>query len=310
VRFGLCCLFRDQPIKFRTTTATAVLKLPREEALAKISLLCLENTRALRAALEYCARHGIGDFRINSQILPLKTHPLAGYSNDELPDWLAIRAGFQDCAVFAREASLRTSFHPDQFIVLSSPREEVILSSLAEIEYQAEIAELIGSDVINIHGGGAYGDKQSALMAFHRSFARLSPRARALLTVENDDRVYTPADLLPLCRDLGIPLVYDVHHQRCNSDGLGIAEATSAAFATWNREPLFHISSPINGWAGPNPERHHDFIDPADFPSEWEGLDITVEVEAKAKEAAVRQLIRDLAARGNYAVTCGLEEPS
>lgn len=57
---------------------------------------------------------------------------------------------------------------------------------------------------------------------------------------------------------------------------------------------MFHISSPIEGWKGPKPERHHDFIDVRDFPACWPGLYLTVEVEAKAKEAAVLKLIDEL----------------
>ena len=37
IRLGLCCIFRDEPIKFRTTTAAAVKKLRPHERLAKLS---------------------------------------------------------------------------------------------------------------------------------------------------------------------------------------------------------------------------------------------------------------------------------
>jgi UV DNA damage endonuclease len=57
---------------------------------------------------------------------------------------------------------------------------------------------------------------------------------------------------------------------------------------------MFHISSPIEGWQGPRPERHHDFIDVDDFPKCWQGLELTVEVEAKAKEVAVLRLKNEL----------------
>ncbi len=115
---------------------------------------------------------------------------------------------------------------------------------------------------------------------------------RSRLTLENDDKLYTPADLLPVCRDTGVPLVYDVHHHRCLPDALTLEQATAAARATWDREPLFHISSPLAGWRGPRPERHHDFINPKDFPAVWHGWPFTVEVEAKAKELAVARLRR------------------
>ena len=156
---------------------------------------------------------------------------------DELPAAEEIVRRFRDCGTFARGASLRTCFHPDQFVVLNSPRPEVVEASIRELEYQAEVAGWVGADVLNIHGGGSYGDKPKALAEFARNLARLSPATRSRLTVENDDKTYTPADLLPLCRAEGLPLVYDVHHHRCRPDGLTVEEATEQALATWDREP-------------------------------------------------------------------------
>jgi UV DNA damage endonuclease len=292
-RFGLCCMFRDQPIKFVTTTATAIARMNRADALKKLSHLCLENANALLTALQFCADHDIGCFRINSQILPIKTHPACGYEIDDLPEGDEIIRRFKECGKFVREHELRSCFHPDQFVVLNSFRPDVVEKSVQELEYQAEVAEWIGADVVNIHGGGAYSDKQKALGDFARNVNRLSRRVRDRLTVENDDKTYTPADLLPICKAEGVPLVYDVHHHRCNRDELSVEEATTQAIATWNREPLFHISSPIDGWDGSKPERHHDFIDVKDFPTCWRDLKITVEIEAKAKEVAVLQLMKE-----------------
>lgn len=152
--------------------------------------------------------------------------------------------------------------------------------------------------MINIHGGGAYGDKATALAALKEEIERLPEKVRVRLTLENDDRVFTPSDLLPVCQATGIPLVYDVHHHRCCPDDLSVNEATEQALATWNREPLFHLSSPVNGWSGPHPERHHDEIDPRDFPRCWMNLAITIDVEAKAKEVAVLNLLNRLKPAG------------
>ena len=156
-------MFREQPIKFRNTTVKSVSQMDRQAALAKLSALCLTNSQSLLAALKYCAEHEIGCFRIVSQILPLKTHDVCGYLIEELPDAEAIIRQFLACGEFARGQNIRTCFHPDQFVVLNSPRGEVVDRSIAELEYQSEVAEWVGADVVNIHGGGAYGDKQTAL---------------------------------------------------------------------------------------------------------------------------------------------------
>lgn len=294
LRLGLCCKFVGEPIKFHVTTATAMLRLPRPAQLERIADLCRSNSEALLASLEFCASHGLGAFRIFSQILPLKTHPIVGYTINELPGSAEIIANFRKCGRFARSNNLRTSFHPDQFVVINSPNPQTLENSLAELNYQAEVAEWVGADTINIHGGGAYGDKIAALRVLRSNIEQLPDPVRSRLTLENDDKVYTPSDLLPVCADTGVPLVYDVHHHRCLPDGLSVADITERARKTWSVEPLFHISSPIEGWNGPKPERHHDYIDIGDFPMEWLGWPLTVEVEAKAKELALARLIADL----------------
>jgi UV DNA damage endonuclease len=297
IRLGLCCIFRDAPIKFRTTTATAIKRFLHDEGRRKLADLCAANAAALMEALRFCSANDIGCFRVNSQILPLKTHPDLAYDLTELPGGKQIIAQFRKCGAFAEANGLRTVFHPDQFVVLNSPRPEVVAQSIAELEYHAQVAGWIGADVVNIHAGGAYGDKQTALQALAKNLARLSKKARKLLTIENDDRVFAPADLLPFCREQGIPFAYDIHHHRCTPDGMTEEEATRQALTTWNREPLFHISSPMEGWNGPKPYRHHDYINARDFPAFWQGLDVTVEVEAKAKELAVKRLAKALARR-------------
>jgi UV DNA damage endonuclease len=180
---------------------------------------------------------------------------------------------------------------------MNSPDPAVVARSVADLLAHAEMAEWTHADTINIHAGGAYGDKRAALDRLERNLERLPTRVGSRLALENDDRTFTPADLLPVCRRSGIPMVYDVHHHRCNPDGQSVESATRAARKTWNREPLFHISSPIEGWEGTRPERHHDYIDIADFPAAWLRLPVTVEVEAKAKELAVARLRDELRRR-------------
>jgi UV DNA damage endonuclease len=297
IRPGLCGDFLKQPIRFRNTTAKAMSALCRPAALARLSELCIANAEALLAALKFCASRKIGCFCINAQILPFKTHVEFGYGIADLPEADEIVRRFQQCGEFAGTHHIRTCFHADQQVALASPCPEVLDRSIRVLEWQAELAEWVAADVLNMQFGRAYCDKSATLLQFATSLSRLSHRVRSRLTVENDESTFTPDDLLPLCRSEGISLVYDVHHHRCNPDGLSVEAATEQSLATWNREPMFQISSPIDGWNGPKPNRHHDFIDVADFPDCWRGLSLTVQVEAKAKEVAVLKFMRQLADR-------------
>jgi UV DNA damage endonuclease len=270
------------------------MRLPRSEQLERLLGICLHNAAALRKAITFCAETGIGAFRVNSQILPLKTHPEIGYDIAELPAFDRVIKSFRDCGEYARLHDVRLSFHPDQFVVLNSPNQLTVNRSIAELEYQAEVACWIGADTINIHAGGAYGDKVCALKTLRSTIEGLGAPVRSRLTLENDDKVFTPADLVGVCSDLELPLVYDVHHHRCLPDAWTVEMASDMAVSTWRREPLFHISSPLLGWQGQAPQRHHDYISPRDFPEHWKGQRLTVEIEAKAKELAVLKLMRDL----------------
>jgi len=297
MRFGLCCLFKQENISFRTTTAKALLAMNRSEQLLKLSGICHDNARNLLQAVHACHELGIGAFRIMSPLFPRMTHPEVGYGLAELSEGDAIRQLLGAIRIFAQQHDLRLSFHPDQYVVLSSPHPAVVASSIRELEYQAYLAEEVGADVINIHAGGVYGDKQMALVRFYQVFADLPESVRIRLTLENDDQSYTVRDLLPICGRLSIPLVYDVHHHRCNPDGLSIEEATHLSAETWQmtgREQYCHLSSPRSGWAAGDSKAHADYIDLADMPTCWLGRAMTVDIEAKAKELAVVKLMTEL----------------
>jgi UV DNA damage endonuclease len=293
LRLGLCCTFLEAPIKLRTTTARHVSGLDAPRRVEFLRELALHNAAALASACGWCAEHRVGAFRVNSGVLPLYTHPQVGWSLAG-PEGAGVEEALRAAGARARAGGVRLSFHPDQFVVPGSPNPDVVESSLRELEYQAEVAALIGAEQLTIHGGGAQGGKAESLARLGRALDRLSPRARAVVVLENDDRVYTVLDLLPLCEAAGVPLVYDVHHHRCNPDGLTIEEATERAAATWKgREPWAHLSSPCVPWSADGDHRPHaDYIDPADVPACWRTRTMTVDVEAKAKELAVLRLGR------------------
>lgn len=293
IRLGLCCTFLEERIKFRTTTVRHVSTLAPRRRIELLRELALHNAAALDAAIAWCIARKIGAFRVQSGILPLYTHPVVGWTLAG-PEGVGVAERLRAAGARARAADIRLSFHPDQFVVPGSINPAVVTASLRELEYMAEVASLIGAEQLTIHGGGAQGGKAESLRRLGVGLDRLSPQARALVVLENDDRVYTVEDLLPLCAAAKVPLIYDVHHHRCNPDDLTIEAATELAAATWeSREPWAHLSSPIIGWPVAGDHRPHaDYIDPQDVPRCWLGRRMTIDVEAKAKEQAVLRLDR------------------
>ena len=229
IRWGLCCQFLDAPIRFRQATHRYVATLAAPERAEYLGAIARANAIALAHAVEHCRELGIGAFRINSQIVPLATHPESGYTLDALEQGEVVVASYRAAGELARLRDVRLSFHPDQFVVLNSEREQVVRASVAEMEHQATVARLVGADVLCLHGGGAAGGTAAALERLERGIDRLSDGARALLALENDDRLFAVRDLLPLCERSGVPLVYDVHHHRCHPDGMSVEEAEATA---------------------------------------------------------------------------------
>jgi UV DNA damage endonuclease len=288
VRWGLCCQFVDAPIKFRTATHRYCVSLSGRDRADYLSAIVAANAASLTNAIATCAELGIGAFRVTSQLLPLATHPVSGYSLLDLPEGTAIAQAFGQARELARTCDIRLSLHPDQFVVLNSERADVVASSVREMEHQAAVAGLIGAEALTLHAGSGAGGIAASLDRLEKGIDRLSSSARGLLALENDDRSFSPAELLPLCEKTGIPFIYDVHHHRCLPDRFSVAETSERAAATWGaREPWMHISSPRDGWGSANRRPHAEFINPADVPPEWMGKRVTIDVEAKMKERAV-----------------------
>ena len=80
IRLGLCCIFREEPIRFRTITVQTLRKLPRVAQLDRVSEICLDNSKSLLAALTFAHKNSIGAFRILSPFMPRCTHPEVAYT--------------------------------------------------------------------------------------------------------------------------------------------------------------------------------------------------------------------------------------
>ena len=111
----------------------------------------------------------------------------------------------------ARANDVRLSFHPDQFVVLASDRDEVVNKSIEEFEYHCDMVRMMGYGKtfqdfkVNVHISGRRGPQ-----GIRDVYNRLSPEARNTLTLENEEYTHGLTDCLSLS-DL-VPTVMDIHH--------------------------------------------------------------------------------------------------
>jgi UV DNA damage endonuclease len=140
IRWGLCGQFLGAPIKYRSVTHRDVATLTRAARRDYLAAITAHNGAALVDSVRHCHALGIGPFRINSQVLPLGTHPVSGYAVDRRDRDGAIRRTFIEAGRLARETGVRLSFHPDQFVVINSEREAVVESERAVLALMEKLA--------------------------------------------------------------------------------------------------------------------------------------------------------------------------
>ncbi|KAF8070876.1 mus-18 [Scenedesmus sp. PABB004] len=290
---GYACL--NQTLRgYGSFTSRDAVKATRygPDGLAKMSALMLANARDLVPLLCWNEAHGIRFFRLSSGICPW----MSTLQPQELPDWPAIRQALREAGDIARAHGHRLTFHPSEFCKIAGMREDWVAGSVRELEVHSLIFDEMGflpaspHNKINIHVGGAMGDKAAALGRFSKVVnERLSARCRARLAVENDDRasLFSVADLLAVHAATGIPITFDFHHHKFNSGGLSEDAALRAAAATWPAgvRPVVHWSeSPED----PSKKRHahSEYVD---GPMDLHGLEAEVDVmiESKGKEFAL-----------------------
>lgn len=156
---------------------------------------------------------------------------------------------------------MRVSSHPDHYTLINSPKAEVLEASLQDLEYHEQIFAAMGLDEAEMvmHIGGLYGSREPSLQRFKENFQLLPGNIKRRLRLENDDKSFGANDVLGVCRDLGLPMVLDIHHYHCLNDGEQIEDLLPEVFATWgDRVPKVHFSSPRSEQ---NCRAHADDID-------------------------------------------------
>jgi len=255
----------------------------------------LSNCSDLEEIVKWNINNGYKFFRVTSNLAPWKSE----YRWDDMPDIEQIRKHLWSAGTMANTHNLRLTSHPGPFNVLTSPHPHVVTNCVRDLTDHGDVFDMIGLsrtpyNKINIHIGGAYGDKESAMKRFCENFELLPDSVKSRLTVENDDRasMYSVKDLYyGVYKRIGIPIVFDYHHHKFCSGDMSEQEALEMAISTWPSDitPVVHYSESRRKEQLDETIRvqaHSDYIyDEIDT----YGHDIDIMVEAKHKELAVQK---------------------
>ena len=271
----------------------------------------------LDAILDHLAKHGLGMYRMSSDLAPYATHP-------DMPQFHGmVRESAADLRTIgekARRLDIRLSFHPSQFVVLNSPDSVLVKKSVWDLASQADMLDLmeLGPEaVLVIHVGGTYGDIPASRARWVETWNTLPEPVRRRLVLEHDDLRFSAADVLWIHERTGVRLIFDYQHFWClNPERADLRATLAAILATWpdGVTPKIHFSSPrtelrevqrvdrktkkkTTAYVAPVFTGHADFCNPFEFATFMrvaEGLDFDVMLEAKAKDLALLRLRPDL----------------
>jgi UV damage endonuclease UvdE len=224
-RIGFCCkvVHPDQSLapkvrkEFesklteRSTTVAWLSRQSRKVAESTLWDIATYNAESAIRLVEFTAKNGHGMVRLGSGMLPASTHPDWRYFWESSDNVSALEKMFARVGERARELDIRISFHPGQYTVLASDNDEIVERSIADFEYHATLARWMGYGKTfqdfkcNVHISGRRGS--AGIIAI---LPRLSPEARNIITIENDEFSWGLDESLKLTEY--VPLVLDIHH--------------------------------------------------------------------------------------------------
>ncbi len=247
-----------------------------------------ETVLRLMNVADYVAGLGIDFYRIPANISP--------HENLEQID--DAKEVIRELGTLFRKRNIRTCFHVTYYCILNSPDPVVVGKSILELECLAAFDRYAGGgNHIEIHAGGAYGDRGAAINRFINCALGLDESIFRMLRLENEEiagKTGTVDELKRINFDTGIPLLFDVAHYRVNPQEhqrplRGIVEEFLATWKDATTYPVLHYSttSPDSGTHLPvNPAEFWDYVGMLD------GLGFDVMLETKEKEKDVLKVRR------------------
>ena len=260
-----------------------------------VSELALKNIIDLKTIVQWNNEMKVKLFRLSSGIFPWSDD----YKVEDLKDYSEISNLMLEIGEIATDAGQRLTMHPGPYNCLASPTQKVVDKTIRELNSHSKQFNMFGFEPsnynkINIHVGGAYGDKASTLTRFCENFELLNDDTKKRLVIENDDspNEYSVKDLYEgIYQVIGIPITFDYFHHKFNTGDLNEEQALKLAATTWPEgiTQCCHYSE----------SRRKEFLDESIRPQahsdiiynkiQTYGLKPDIVVEAKLKEQAIFQ---------------------
>ena len=305
IQLGLCCMnvtLKQQKVPVYAARRI-IIKTIEKLGIEELKKRTLQNLVDLLKMLHWNEANGIRVFRLSSEMFQHKTNPrVQDYTYDFALEHLKCIGDY------AKEKGHRLTFHPGEFNNLGSPRQKVVEQTFKDLEYHADVLDLLGfhydtphgrDSVMVIHGGGVYGDKKGAMKRWVENYHKLPDKIKNRLVLENCEKCYSIMDCLELSAKTGVPVVLDTHHFECYKqlhpaeNFRDPSEYIPMILESWTDKkikPKFHVSEQGSGKLG----HHSDYIEILpqyllDIPEKY-GIHIDIMIEAKMKELSIQKL--------------------
>ena len=298
VRLGLVCInntLREQGVYCNRTC------IRRTYSVEKAKQLATANLEDLFKVLQWNQAHNIRHYRLSSDMFP-------HFTDDAIERYdytLDMKVALRMAGGFAKAHNHRITMHPGQYNVVGTPNKAAFERTVDDLTHHAYILDMMGigpEGILCVHGGGVYGDKEAATRRWIEQFDDLPSSVKRRIAIENCEHSYNVEDCLTIAEACKIPVIYDTHHHKCwcqthsIEDSPDMTECMPRILETWDHHgcsPLFHISDQAEG---KQLGAHHDYVSEIpqellSIPAEYD-RNVDIEVEAKAKEAAIFRLYK------------------
>ncbi|MFT4297688.1 MAG: UV DNA damage repair endonuclease UvsE [Candidatus Woesearchaeota archaeon] len=214
-----------------TSNSTFRLKNYSEDNfIAKVN----NNLECLSKIIDYNIKNKILFFRLSSDIIPFASHSVCKFN------WQShFKKKMQKIGDVIKENNIRISMHPDQFVLLNALNNEIVDRSIKELDYHCSLLDSMGLNStakVQIHIGGVYGDKLSAMKRFMDVYNKLPFKIKKRLAIENDHKLYSLKDCMLINKKTQIPVIFDSFHHECLNNKEPLNKAIILASSTWKNK--------------------------------------------------------------------------